>query len=112
LQVPSFAFEVDLPFGARVVPLVEEARLLPEELLPLLQFTLSLVDAVHHAAELFLTSDDVRFPILELPEGLLPRLEFPSEGIDPAAEGRLARLQRSEEHPSELQSLAYLVCRL
>src|SRR2546425_4228270 len=34
----------------------------------------------------------------------------PSRGVEPAAPPRLGR--RSEEHTSELQSLAYLVCRL
>src|SRR2546425_7210511 len=33
-------------------------------------------------------------------------------GVLDALDGRVARLSRSEEHTSELQSLAYLVCRL
>src|SRR5947199_10646158 len=67
LRLPPFAFEVDLGFGERVVPLVEEVRLLAEELFPLLDFPLSLMGAVRHAAELVLSADDVRFPFFELP---------------------------------------------
>src|SRR5687767_15739739 len=33
-------------------------------------------------------------------------------GLNPASMGDLIRVPRSEEHTSELQSLAYLVCRL
>src|SRR2546425_8935800 len=40
-------------------------------------------------------------------EGRRPRREG-AGGLDPPPEGR----RRSEEHTSELQSLAYLVCRL
>src|SRR2546425_5666672 len=57
---------------------------------------------------LFRSVPDVHGPVLHLaPDGLLP--------VDPARQRRrrwwTAR-RRSEEHTSELQSLAYLVCRL
>src|SRR3712207_7184134 len=42
---------------------------------------------------------------LRWPKGKAP-------GVGPALRGSLARLLRSEEHTSELQSRQYLVCRL
>src|SRR5205823_14531965 len=40
------------------------------------------------------------------------RIETPSEGRDLRSIRKLRVHERSEEHTSELQSLAYLVCRL
>src|SRR2546425_8509676 len=44
--------------------------------------------------------------------GLLSRLEERREGAWQRHPRRVERMRRSEEHTSELQSLAYLVCRL
>src|SRR2546425_9608414 len=46
------------------------------------------------------------------PQALLARLGHRLEVLTSRAQDVPARQQRSEEHTSELQSLAYLVCRL
>src|SRR2546425_8553804 len=49
-------------------------------------------------------------------QGWFPRPRFrplvEAAGVEPASGSELRGIDRSEEHTSELQSLAYLVCRL
>src|SRR2546425_8230510 len=54
-------------------------------------------------SDMFGPIPDPTFKVIQLPDGTLR---------DYAAPGVLLLSQRSEEHTSELQSLAYLVCRL
>src|SRR5205807_940706 len=82
-QLPPFALEVHLPPAEGMMPFVEEAPLVAQQLLPLLELPLSFVDPIHDRAELVLLADDVRLPFLELTEGLLAGLQLPSESVDP-----------------------------
>src|SRR2546426_638750 len=76
-----------------MVAFVQEPRLLPHQLLSLLDLPLPFVDAIHDGPELILPADEVRLPLLELPERLLPRFELVPERRNPTAEGRLSGLQ-------------------
>src|SRR5687767_15669753 len=71
---------------------------------PTENYTLSLHDALPISAPLRL-GDDVQGE-----RRFARRLR--TVDLDDAAAGHAAHAQRSEEHTSELQSLAYLVCRL
>jgi len=87
LELPPAALEVHLGLAQRMVALVEEPRLFPKEFLALVEFSLPLVEPVHEASEFILAPHDVRFPLSNLAEGPLPRLEFPPKRLDAAAQG-------------------------
>src|SRR5438093_10895749 len=76
-----------------MMPFVEEAPFVAQQLLPLLELPLPFVDPIHDGAELVLLADDVRLPFLELTEGLLAGLQLPSERVDPTPQRGLASLQ-------------------
>src|SRR5687767_15873029 len=59
--------------------------------------------------EIYTLSLHDALPILVFGRGFSP---LPSHGRRPRSSHATARRSRSEEHTSELQSLAYLVCRL
>src|SRR5207247_1116975 len=92
-QFPAFALEVHLPPAQGMMPFVEEAPFVAQQLLPLLELPLPFVDPIHDGAELVLLADDVRLPFLELTEGLLAGLQLPSERVDPTPQRVLASLQ-------------------
>src|SRR6267378_4531533 len=76
-----------------MVPFVQKAPLVAQEFLPFLELALSFVDPIHDAAKLVLAADEVRLPLLELTEGLLPRFELSSKRIDPTSQGGLPGLE-------------------
>src|SRR5687767_15542358 len=53
-----------------------------------------------------------RTPVRKIANTVSGRVGRSSKGLSGIATSRLLSVRRSEEHTSELQSLAYLVCRL
>src|SRR6266581_4911340 len=102
LELPPPPLDVDLGLAHRMMPLIEEPRLLAEQFLALLELALLLLQSAHERPELALPSDDVRLPFLELPERLLPRLELAPERLDPTPERGLAGLQLVLLHPQDV----------
>src|SRR6266571_6031856 len=84
------------------MPLVEKPRLVPEEFLALLELLLFFVEPADEGPELALPPEDIRFPLFELPERFLARLEFASERFHPAAERRLPRFELVLLHPQDV----------
>src|SRR5207249_11848980 len=99
---PPSASEVAFNLAHGMVTFVAEPGLFPHQLLPLLDLPLPFVDAIHDGPELVLPADEVRLPLFELPERLLPRLQLVPERRNPPAEGRLAGLQLLLLHPQDV----------